>query len=204
MPKLASTKSPSSREQPGASPVCARGTAIAAGASGGGCVFPDLGICSASGILEDLYLWGSYAVHLQDASPILGIAGRLRTPKSGTTGSHSVLLSVGYEDCASLALNLIRGRVPGSPQSLEMWAITGVHGVSPCGQSRVLPPQGCIAVPDQSPLCQFAPPPLIFPAGFGWPATSRFPRVPGRARTARRSRMRQACGARTCSTMRAT
>jgi hypothetical protein len=71
-------------------------------------------------ILEDLYLCDSYAVHLQDVGSILGIAGRLKPPKSGATGSNPVLLSVGYEDCASLALNLIRGRVPGSPQSLEM------------------------------------------------------------------------------------
>ena len=180
MPKLASPKSPSSRKQAAASPMCARGTAIAAAASGGGRAFPKLGIGSDSGMLENLYLCDSYAVDLRDASPILGIAGWPRAPKSGATGSNSVLLSVGYEDCASLALNLIRGRVPGSPQSLEMWAITGVRGVSPCGQSRVLPPQGCIAVPDQSRLYQFAPRPPIFPAAFGWPATSRCPRFPGR------------------------
>src|ERR1039458_962438 len=204
MPKLASPKSPSPRKQAAASPLCARGTAIAAAASGGGRAFPKLGIGSDSGILESPYLCDSYAVHLQDTSPILGIGGRPGAPKSGATGSNSVLLSVGYEDCASLALNLIRGRVPGSPQSLEMWAITEVRGVSPCGQSRVLPPQGCIAVPDQSRLYQFAPQPPIFPAGFGWPATSRCPRLPGRARTAPRSRKRRACGARTCSTMPAT
>src|ERR1022692_3466323 len=78
-------------------------------------------------ILEDLYLCDSYAVHLQSVSPILGNAGRLKPPKSGVTGPNSVLLSVSYEDCASLALNLIRGRVPGSPPPLEMWAITGVR-----------------------------------------------------------------------------
>lgn len=134
MMKLASTKRPGSRGQAETIGWCARGPAIAVGGSGGGGAVPGLGIGPDSGILTNRYLCGESAVSWQDGSPISGIAPRTGASKTGATGSGSVLLSVGYEGCTSLAPNLIRGSLPGSLQSfeilemLETRAITGVPG----------------------------------------------------------------------------
>jgi len=111
-------------------------------------LFPEMGIGSVLGILEGLYLCDSCADNEREARSILGIDGLTSAARLGALALLPILFSAGYGVLASLALNLIMGRVPESSPDLEKRAITEVRGVESCGQSRVLPPQGSRAIPD--------------------------------------------------------